>query len=39
MLYITRLMDELARDRPVFHSEADLQHALGMCRIWAPEDR
>lgn len=28
MLCITRLMQDLARDRPVFHSEADFQHAL-----------
>ena len=28
MLDITRLMDGLAAERPVFHSEADFQHAL-----------
>ena len=28
MLDITKLMNDLARDRPVFHSEADFQHAL-----------
>lgn len=29
MIDIDRLMKELAHDRPVFHSEADFQHALG----------
>ena len=29
MIQIDRLMKELARDRPVFHSEADFQHSLG----------
>lgn len=28
MLDVTKLMKDLARDRPVFHSEADFQHAL-----------
>ena len=28
MLDVNELMDDLARDRPVFHSEADFQHAL-----------
>ena len=28
MLDVTELMDDLASDRPVFHSEADFQHAL-----------
>ena len=28
MLDVTELMNDLARDRPVFHSEADFQHAL-----------
>lgn len=28
MSNVTRLMADLARDRPVFHSEADFQHAL-----------
>lgn len=28
MLNVTKLMDGLAGDRPVFHSEADFQHAL-----------
>lgn len=28
MLNLTKLMRDLARDRPVFHSEADFQHAL-----------
>ena len=28
MLDITHLMNELAHDRLVFHSEADFQHAL-----------
>ena len=28
MFDITHLMNELARYRPVFHSEADFQHAL-----------
>ena len=29
MVDIEKLMKELARDRSVFHSEADFQHALG----------
>ncbi|MDD9996702.1 MAG: hypothetical protein OXQ89_03050 [Rhodospirillaceae bacterium] len=29
MIDIGKLMTELARDRPLFHSEADFQHALG----------
>ena len=28
MLDVTKLMDDLASDRPMFHSEADFQHAL-----------
>ena len=28
MFDVTKLMNDLARDRPVFHSEADFQHAL-----------
>ena len=28
MLNVTKLMEDLAGDRPVFHSEADFQHAL-----------
>ena len=28
MFYVNKLMSGLARDRPVFHSEADFQHAL-----------
>ena len=28
MLHITCLMNRLARERPIFHSEADFQHAL-----------
>ena len=28
MALINALMDDLARDRPIFHSEADFQHAL-----------
>ena len=31
MLDITNLMNDLACDRPVFHSEADFQHALAWC--------
>lgn len=31
MLDINNLMKNLARDRPVFHSEADFQHALAWC--------
>ena len=30
MLDVTNLMNALARDRPVFHSEADFQHALAL---------
>ena len=31
MLDINNLMKDLARDRPIFHSEADFQHALAWC--------
>ena len=31
MLDVTNLMNDLARDRPVFHSEADFQLALALC--------
>ena len=31
MLDIASLMDDLARDRPVFHNEKDFQLALGWC--------
>ena len=31
MLKITNLMNDLACDRPIFHSEADFQHALALC--------
>ena len=31
MLNIVGLMNDLARNRPVFHSEADFQHAFGWC--------
>lgn len=31
MLDITKLMNDLAGDRPVFHSEADFQLAFGLC--------
>ncbi len=31
MLNVTNLMNALARDRPVFHSEADFQLALALC--------
>ena len=31
MLDITKLMNVLACDRPIFHSEADFQHALAWC--------
>ena len=31
MFNVTSLMDAPARDRPVFHSEADFQHALAWC--------
>lgn len=31
MFNVTSLMDALAQDRPVFHSEADFQHALAWC--------
>ena len=29
MIDITDVLDELSKNRPVFHSEADFQHALG----------
>ena len=31
MFDMTHLMSELARVRPVFHSEADFQHSLALC--------